>query len=61
MHSSQSLENKSDHVNNLVNVCMLLCFRVGWAKEYDSPSVLLERPSLFSALVQEYSNRSSGL
>ncbi|KAF8006712.1 hypothetical protein BT93_K0887 [Corymbia citriodora subsp. variegata] len=33
----------------------------GRAKEFDSPSVLLERPSLFGALVQEYANRSSGL
>ncbi|XP_057956916.1 ABC transporter C family member 4-like [Malania oleifera] len=33
----------------------------GWAKEFDKPSHLLERPSLFGALVQEYANRSSGL
>ncbi|XP_059646878.1 ABC transporter C family member 14-like [Cornus florida] len=33
----------------------------GLAKEYDTPSRLLEKPSLFGALVQEYSNRSSGL
>ncbi|CAI9118817.1 OLC1v1020436C1 [Oldenlandia corymbosa var. corymbosa] len=33
----------------------------GWVKEFDKPSKLLERPSLFGALVQEYSNRSSGL
>lgn len=33
----------------------------GWAKEFDSPAKLMERPSLFAALVQEYSNRSSGL
>lgn len=34
---------------------------VGWAKEFDAPAKLMERPSLFAALVQEYSNRSSGL
>ncbi|KAL5713054.1 Multidrug resistance-associated protein 4 [Ranunculus cassubicifolius] len=33
----------------------------GRAEEYDKPSRLLERISLFAALVQEYSNRSSGL
>ncbi|KAK4405561.1 ABC transporter C family member 4 [Sesamum angolense] len=33
----------------------------GWAKEFDAPGRLLERPSLFGALVQEYANRSSGL
>ncbi|XP_027165594.1 ABC transporter C family member 4-like [Coffea eugenioides] len=33
----------------------------GWVKEFDRPSKLLERRSLFGALVQEYSNRSSGL
>ncbi|KAI9196013.1 hypothetical protein LWI28_020266 [Acer negundo] len=30
-------------------------------KEFDKPSNLLERTSLFAALVQEYANRSSGL
>ncbi|OMO63828.1 hypothetical protein CCACVL1_22250 [Corchorus capsularis] len=33
----------------------------GRAKEFDTPSRLLERPTLFSALVQEYANRSAGL
>ncbi|KAL9318105.1 hypothetical protein ACSQ67_014622 [Phaseolus vulgaris] len=33
----------------------------GKAKEFDSPANLLQRPSLFVALVQEYANRSSGL
>ncbi|KAH0448151.1 hypothetical protein IEQ34_021951 [Dendrobium chrysotoxum] len=31
----------------------------GLAKEFDSPTNLIERPSLFGALVQEYANRSS--
>ncbi|KAK9013565.1 hypothetical protein V6N11_041569 [Hibiscus sabdariffa] len=31
------------------------------AKEFDKPSRLLEWPTLFAALVQEYANRSSGL
>ncbi|KAH6769696.1 multidrug resistance-associated protein 4 [Perilla frutescens var. hirtella] len=33
----------------------------GLAKEFDNPSKLLERSSLFGALVQEYANRSTGL
>lgn len=39
----------------------VLVVDAGLAKEFDSPSRLLERPSLFGALVQEYANRSSGL
>ncbi|KAK2990621.1 hypothetical protein RJ640_019901 [Escallonia rubra] len=40
---------------------MVLVIDAGFAKEYDRPSHLLERPSLFGALVQEYANRSAGL
>ncbi|KAA8543105.1 hypothetical protein F0562_021400 [Nyssa sinensis] len=39
----------------------VLVIDAGWAKEFDKPSRLLERHSLFGALVQEYANRSSGL
>lgn len=39
----------------------VLVIDAGLAKEFDSPSRLLERPSLFGALVQEYANRSSGI
>ncbi|KAJ6338496.1 hypothetical protein OIU76_008048 [Salix suchowensis] len=39
----------------------VLVIDAGRAKEYDKPSRLLERPSLFGALVQEYANRSAGL
>ncbi|KAK8711523.1 hypothetical protein V6N13_146804 [Hibiscus sabdariffa] len=39
----------------------VLVVDAGKAKEFDSPSRLLERPTLFAALVQEYANRSSGL
>ncbi|XP_021726872.1 ABC transporter C family member 14-like [Chenopodium quinoa] len=37
----------------------VLVIDAGLAKEFDAPSRLLERKSLFGALVQEYSNRSS--
>ncbi|KAG4995850.1 hypothetical protein AAZX31_10G019000 [Glycine max] len=39
----------------------VLVVDAGRAKEFDSPANLLQRPSLFGALVQEYANRSSGL
>ncbi|XP_057963712.1 ABC transporter C family member 4 isoform X2 [Malania oleifera] len=39
----------------------VLVIDAGKAREFDKPSHLLERPSLFAALVQEYANRSSGL
>ncbi|KAJ0976274.1 hypothetical protein J5N97_018239 [Dioscorea zingiberensis] len=39
----------------------VLVVDAGFAKEFDKPSKLIERPSLFGALVQEYANRSSEL
>ncbi|EPS57775.1 hypothetical protein M569_17043, partial [Genlisea aurea] len=39
----------------------VLVVDAGRAKEFDTPARLLERPSLFAALVQEYANRSSEL
>ncbi|KVH94466.1 AAA+ ATPase domain-containing protein [Cynara cardunculus var. scolymus] len=39
----------------------VLVIDAGYAKEFDRPSRLIEKPSLFGALVQEYANRSSGL
>nr|QGP74111.1 ABCC transporter [Sedum alfredii] len=39
----------------------VLVVDAGIAKEFDSPTRLLEWPSLFAALVQEYANRSSGI
>ncbi|OAY77163.1 ABC transporter C family member 14 [Ananas comosus] len=39
----------------------VLVIDAGLAKEFDKPSNLIERPSLFGALVQEYANRSSDL
>ncbi|PWA94497.1 ABC transporter Tap-like, P-loop containing nucleoside triphosphate hydrolase [Artemisia annua] len=38
----------------------VLVIDAGYAKEFDKPSNLIERSSLFGALVQEYANRSSG-
>ncbi|GKV22173.1 hypothetical protein SLEP1_g32059 [Rubroshorea leprosula] len=39
----------------------VLVVDAGRVKEFDSPSHLLERRSLFAALVQEYANRAAGL
>ncbi|OVA02655.1 ABC transporter [Macleaya cordata] len=39
----------------------VLVIDAGVAAEFDKPSRLLERPTIFKALVQEYANRSSGL
>nr|QVT92339.1 ABC transporter [Salvia miltiorrhiza] len=39
----------------------VLVIDAGLAKEFDTPGHLLERPSLFGALVQEYANRSAEL
>ncbi|CBI36841.3 unnamed protein product, partial [Vitis vinifera] len=39
----------------------VLVIDAGRAKEFDKPSRLLERHSLFGALVQEYANRSAGM
>lgn len=39
----------------------VLVIDAGRAEEFDKPANLLERPSLFGALVQEYANRSSEL
>ncbi|KAK8950676.1 ABC transporter C family member 4 [Platanthera zijinensis] len=39
----------------------VLVIDAGLAKEFDTPSNLINRPSLFGALVQEYANRSSDM
>ncbi|KAI5680436.1 hypothetical protein M9H77_01663 [Catharanthus roseus] len=39
----------------------VLVIDAGKATEFDKPSRLLERPSLFAALVQEYANRSADI
>ncbi|GMI73762.1 multidrug resistance-associated protein 4, ATP-binding cassette C4 [Hibiscus trionum] len=39
----------------------VLVIDAGKAKEFDKPSILLERPTVFAALVQEYADRSTGL
>ncbi|CAI9118854.1 OLC1v1020481C1 [Oldenlandia corymbosa var. corymbosa] len=48
-------------IPTVIDCDRVLVVNDGLVKEFDKPSKLLERPSLFGALVQEYSNRSSGL
>lgn len=40
---------------------IFMILETGKATEFDKPSRLLERPSLFAALVQEYANRSADI
>ncbi|KAK2994509.1 hypothetical protein RJ640_001458 [Escallonia rubra] len=47
-------------IPTVIDCNRVLVIDAGWAKEFDTPSNLLERPSLFAALVQEYAHRSSG-
>ncbi|KAK3010474.1 hypothetical protein RJ639_012693 [Escallonia herrerae] len=47
-------------IPTVIDCSRVLVIDAGLAKEFDTPSNLLERPSLFAALVQEYANRSSG-
>jgi len=58
-----SLDSSLHHPCALTIVASIFCFFFvsGLAKEYDKPSNLLQRESLFGALVQEYANRSTGL
>lgn len=42
-------------------IMFFIRLQIGLVKEFDRPVHLLERPSLFGALVQEYANRSSEL
>ncbi|KAM7488163.1 hypothetical protein LguiB_025647 [Lonicera macranthoides] len=48
-------------IPTVIDCDRVLVVDAGWAKEFETPSNLLERPSLFGALVKEYANRSSGL
>ncbi|XP_068658833.1 ABC transporter C family member 14-like [Aristolochia californica] len=59
--SSCTIISIAHRIPTVMDCDRVLVIDAGRAKEFDSPSQLLERPSLFGALVQEYANRSSGL
>jgi ABC-type multidrug transport system fused ATPase/permease subunit len=47
-------------IPTVIDCDRVLVIDAGLAKEFETPNNLLERPSLFGALVKEYANRSSG-
>ncbi|KAI7992326.1 ABC transporter C family member 4 [Camellia lanceoleosa] len=59
--AARTIISIADRIPTVRDCDRVLVIDAGWAKEYDKPSHLLERPSLFRALVQEYANRSSGI
>ncbi|CAH9080172.1 unnamed protein product [Cuscuta europaea] len=48
-------------IPSVIDCDRVLIIDNGWVKEFEAPGKLLERPSLFRSLVQEYSHRSSGV
>ncbi|CAN0878346.1 ABC transporter C family member 4 [Linum grandiflorum] len=59
--SSCTIISIAHRIPTVMDCDRVLVVDAGLAKEYDRPGKLLERPSLFAALVQEYANRSAGL
>ncbi|KAF3324683.1 ABC transporter C family member 14-like protein [Carex littledalei] len=59
--SSCTIISIAHRIPTVMDCNRVLVVDAGLAKEFDSPSNLIERPSLFGALVQEYANRSSDL
>ncbi|KAK4425861.1 ABC transporter C family member 4 [Sesamum alatum] len=59
--SSCTIITIAHRIPTVIDCDRVLVMDNGLAKEFDDPGRLLERPSLFGALVQEYANRSSGL
>nr|QEY08340.1 ATP-binding cassette sub-family C member 4c [Crocus sativus] len=57
--SSCTIISIAHRIPTVMDCDRVLVIDAGLAKEYDSPSNLIERESLFGALVQEYANRSS--
>ncbi|KAK8614558.1 hypothetical protein V6N13_068358 [Hibiscus sabdariffa] len=48
-------------ISTVIDCDKVLVMDAGKAKEFDKPSRLLERPTVFAALVQEYADRSARL
>ncbi|CAN6468099.1 unnamed protein product [Victoria cruziana] len=59
--SSCTIISIAHRIPTVMDCDRVLVMDGGLVKEFDTPSRLLERPTLFGALVQEYANRSSGL
>ncbi|KFK35440.1 hypothetical protein AALP_AA5G284600 [Arabis alpina] len=59
--SSCTIISIAHRIPTVMDCDRVLVIDAGKAKEYDSPVRLLERQSLFAALVQEYALRSAGI
>ncbi|XP_027117398.2 ABC transporter C family member 4 [Coffea arabica] len=59
--SSRTIVSIAHRIPTVMDCDRVLVIDSGKAKEFDKPSSLLEKPSLFGALVEEYANRSSEL
>ncbi|QCE06576.1 ABC transporter C family member 14-like [Vigna unguiculata] len=59
--ASRTIISIAHRIPTVMDCDRILVVDAGRAKEFDSPANLVQRPSLFVALVQEYANRSSGL
>ncbi|CAN4113549.1 unnamed protein product [Withania somnifera] len=58
---SSTIITIAHRIPTVIDCDRVLIIDDGWAKEFERPATLLESPSLFASLVQEYSNRSIGL
>ncbi|ONM18776.1 ABC transporter C family member 14 [Zea mays] len=59
--SSCTIISIAHRIPTVMDCDRVLVLDAGLVKEFDSPSRLIEQPSLFGAMVQEYANRSSNL
>ncbi|CAL0300544.1 unnamed protein product [Lupinus luteus] len=59
--ASRTIISIAHRIPTVMDCDRVLVIDAGRAKEFDKPSDLVQRPSLFGALVQEYANRSNEL
>ncbi|KAL6650385.1 hypothetical protein ACP70R_009310 [Stipagrostis hirtigluma subsp. patula] len=59
--SSCTIISIAHRIPTVMDCDRVLVLDAGLVKEFDAPSRLIEQPTLFGAMVQEYANRSSNL
>ncbi|CAI8603785.1 unnamed protein product [Vicia faba] len=59
--SARTIISIAHRIPTVMDCDRVLVVDAGRVKEFDTPTNLLQRQSLFAALVQEYANRSTGL
>jgi len=59
--SSCTIISIAHRIPTVMDCDRVLVLDAGLVKEFDAPSRLIEQPSLFGAMVEEYANRSSNL